>query len=181
MLTLLSVSQDAQPLPRLQYDNRETICDFRSHRSGRRRKVQLRLNNENIPTLTIDTTFTSLETDVRDHNHKEVVSYIQNAVKSATQLISQINLRSETMKKIGLELLKFQHEFFLQGPRLLRPLTYRQIAEDLSLHETTISRAVQGKYIDTDWGIIPIKDLFSSALQTTTPGEEDVSQKAVWT
>jgi RNA polymerase sigma-54 factor len=88
-------------------------------------------------------------------------------------------MRSETMKKIGLELLKFQHEFFLRGQRYLRPLTYRQIAEDLSLHETTISRAVQGKYIDTDWGIIPIKELFSSALQATTPGDEDVSKRAV--
>lgn len=180
VLTLYRYLKTLNPFPGLQYDNRETqyvIPDLIVRKIDGR--LQLRLNNENIPTLTIDTTFTSLETDVRDHNHKEVVSYIQNAVKSATQLISQINMRSETMKKIGLELLKFQHEFFLQGPRLLRPLTYRQIAEDLSLHETTISRAVQGKYIDTDWGIIPIKDLFSSALQTTTPGEEDVSQKAV--
>jgi RNA polymerase sigma-54 factor len=137
------------------------------------------LNTEVLPTLTIDPEFTSLSADPRDSAHDETTAYINNAVKSANQLISQIHMRSETMKKIGLELLKFQHGFFLRGPRYLKPLTYRQIAEELSLHETTISRAVQGKYIDTDWGILPIKELFSSALQTTIPGKEDVSKRAV--
>jgi RNA polymerase sigma-54 factor len=91
-------------------------------------------------------------------------------------------MRSDTMKKIGIELLRFQFEFFLNGPQYLKPLTYRHIAEKLSLHETTISRAVQGKYIDTDWGILPIKELFSSALSTTDStedGTKEVSKRAV--
>ncbi|MFA5570791.1 MAG: RNA polymerase sigma-54 factor, partial [Sphaerochaetaceae bacterium] len=140
---------------------------------------QLRLNTEQVPTLTIDPEFTSLEVHKSSASRKEVNSYINNAVRSAKELIEQIAMRSETMKKIGLELLKFQHEFFLNGPRYLKPLTYRHIAEDLKLHETTISRAVQGKYIDTDWGILPIKELFSSALQTTIPGQQEVSKTAV--
>jgi RNA polymerase sigma-54 factor len=168
------------PFPGLQYDTMEThyvVPDlFVRKIEGR---LQLRLNTEVLPTLTIDPEFTSLSADPRDSAHDETTAYINNAVKSANQLISQIHMRSETMKKIGLELLKFQHGFFLRGPRYLKPLTYRQIAEELSLHETTISRAVQGKYIDTDWGILPIKELFSSALQTTIPGKEDVSKRAV--
>ncbi|MEA5031385.1 MAG: RNA polymerase factor sigma-54 [Sphaerochaeta sp.] len=178
--TLYRYLKTLNPFPGLQYDSIEThyvIPDLIVRMIDGR--LQLRLNTENIPTISIDPEFTSLATDPRDKAYKETTAYINNAVKSATQLMTQINMRSETMKKIGLELLKFQHEFFLQGPRYLRPLTYRQIAEDLSLHETTISRAVQGKYIDTDWGIIPIKELFSSALQATTPGEEDVSKRAV--
>lgn len=178
--TLYHYLRTLNPFPGHQYSNQETqyvIPDLIVRKIDGR--LQLRLNTENIPTLTIDPEFTSLETDASSRDQKEVSAYINNAVRSATQLISQINMRSETMKKIGLELLKFQHEFFLRGQRYLRPLTYRQIAEDLSLHETTISRAVQGKYIDTDWGIIPIKELFSSALQATTPGDEDVSKRAV--
>jgi RNA polymerase sigma-54 factor len=178
--TLYRYLKTLNPFPGLQYDSIETqyvIPDLIVRKIDGR--LQLRLNTENIPTISIDPEFSSLATDPRDKAYKETTAYINNAVKSATQLMTQINMRSETMKKIGLELLKFQHEFFLQGPRYLRPLTYRQIAEDLSLHETTISRAVQGKYIDTDWGIIPIKELFSSALQATTPGEEDVSKRAV--
>lgn len=178
--TIYNYLKTLNPFPGLQYDTMETqyvIPDlFVKRVEGH---LQLRLNTEILPTLSIDPGFTSLSTDPRDSAHEETTAYINNAVKSANQLISQIHMRSETMKKIGLELLKFQHEFFLQGPRYLKPLTYRQIAEDLSLHETTISRAVQGKYIDTDWGILPIKELFSSALQTTIPGKEDVSKRAV--
>jgi RNA polymerase sigma-54 factor len=168
------------PFPGLQYDTSEiqyVVPDLMVRKIDG--KLQLRLNTDYLPTLTIDSDFASLTTDPRDTEHDEATTYINNAVKSANQLITQIRMRSETMKKIGIELLKFQHAFFLNGPRHLKPLTYRQIAEDLSLHETTISRAVQGKYIDTDWGILPIKELFSSALQTTVPGEGEVSKRAV--
>ncbi|MCB5231243.1 MAG: RNA polymerase factor sigma-54 [Sphaerochaetaceae bacterium] len=142
-------------------------------------KLQLRLNTDVIPTLSIDPDFKNLKDETRAKDKQEISSYIANAVRNANQLISQVNMRSETIKKIALQLLKFQSEFFLDGPRYLKPLTYRQIAQELSLHETTISRAVNGKYIDTDWGIIPIKELFSSALQTTIAGEEEVSKRAV--
>ena len=179
--TLYWYLKTLNPYPGLQYNTEETqyiIPDLIVRKVDG--KLQLRLNTEHIPTLTIDPEFSSLETDPRDSHHKEVANYINNAIKSATQLISQIHMRSETMKKIGMELLRFQYEFFLYGHRHLKPLTYRDIAEDLSLHETTISRAVQGKYIDTDWGILPIKELFSSALQTTQPGSDgEVSKRAV--
>jgi RNA polymerase sigma-54 factor len=168
------------PFPGLQYSDQEiqyAIPDLIVRKIDGR--LQLRLNSENIPTLTLDPEFSQLTTDPRDSAYKETVSYINNAVKSANLLISQIQMRSETMKKIGIELIKFQHDFFIRGPRYLKPLTYRMIAEDLSMHETTISRAVQGKYIDTDWGILPIKQLFSSAIQTTDPGGEDLSKRAV--
>jgi RNA polymerase sigma-54 factor len=171
--------QTLNPFPGKLYDNRETqyiIVDlFVRKIEG---KLQLRFNNETLPTLTIDPEFQALSNSALEKDKKEVSSYISNAVRSANQLISQINMRNETIKKIGLQLLKFQHEFFLKGPLYLKPLTYRQIAEELSLHETTISRAVQGKYIDTDWGILPIKELFSSALQTTDEDKE-VSKRSV--
>lgn len=180
VLMLYQYLKTLNPYPGLQYSNTETqyvIPDLFVRKVDGR--LQLRLNSENIPTLTIDPEFSALTTNLRNKEDKETSAYISQAIKSATQLISQIQMRSETIKKIGLELFKVQHEFFLKGPRYLRPLTYRQIAEELSLHETTISRAVQGKYIDTDWGIIPIKELFSSALQMTTPGDQEISKRAV--
>jgi len=178
--TLYHYLKTLNPYPGLQYDNRETqyiIPDLFVRKVNGH--LQLRLNTEHVPTLTIDPQFVSLELGGKQEEQKKTASYINNAVHSATQLISQIEMRNETIKKIGLQLLKFQHEFFFLGPRYLRPLTYRQIAEELSLHETTISRAVQGKYIDTDWGILPIKELFSSALQRLNPHQQDVSKTAV--
>ena len=181
VIVLYQYLKTLNPFPGLQYSNQETqyiIPDLIIRKFEG--KLQLRLNTEHLPTLSIDPEFTSLVADAREQNHKETMTYIHNAVKTASQLISQIQMRSETMKKIGLELMRFQYEFFLKGPRHLKPLTYRQIAQELSLHETTISRAVQGKYIDTDWGILPIKELFSSALQTSGPsGEGEVSKRAV--
>ncbi len=168
------------PFPGLQYSADEiqyAVPDLIVRKIDGR--LQLRLNTENLPTLSIDPDFSQLTGDPRDKAYKETNAYIHNAIKSANLLISQIQMRSDTMKKIGIELVKFQHEFFLNGPRSLKPLTYRMIAEDLSLHETTISRAVQGKYIDTDYGIMPIKQLFSSAIQTVDPEGEDLSKRAV--
>jgi RNA polymerase sigma-54 factor len=168
------------PFPGLQYSADEiqyAVPDLIVRKIDGR--LQLRLNTENLPTLSIDPDFSQLMGNPRDKAYKETNAYIHNAIKSANLLISQIQMRSDTMKKIGIELVKFQHEFFLNGPRSLKPLTYRMIAEDLSLHETTISRAVQGKYIDTDYGIMPIKQLFSSAIQTVDPEGEDLSKRAV--
>ena len=172
--------QTLNPYPGLQYSDSEiqyAIPDLFVHFEDG--KLQLKLNNEAVPSLSIDSEFLELEINPKDTNYKETTSYINNAIRSANQLISQIHMRNETIKKIGLQLIKHQHEFFIKGPRYLKPLTYRTISEELSLHETTISRAVQGKYIDTDWGILPIKELFSSAIQTTIPGKEEVSKTAV--
>lgn len=180
LATLYQYLKSLNPYPGLQYSNDEThyaIPELFVHIVDGH--LQMHVNSEAAPLLTIDKEFVNLHIDARDEHYKEVASYINNAVKSANLLISQIQMRYETMKKIGLQLLKFQYDFFLKGPRYLKPLTYRTIAEELNLHETTVSRAVQGKYIDTDWGIIPLKELFSSAVQTTVPGGEDMSKRAV--
>ncbi len=165
------------PYPGHLYSSRETqyvIPDLMIRRV--RGELQLKLNRENIPTLSIDPQFSSLEGDPRDKEYKKAASYISQQVRAAKQLISQIEMRSDTIERLGLELFEIQNEFFLRGPRYLKPLTYRDVADKLELHETTISRAVQGKYIDTDWGIIPIKDLFSSALPKD---KGEVSKRAV--
>ncbi len=165
------------PYPGHLYSSSETqsvIPDLMIRRIGG--KLQLKLNRENVPTLSIDPNFSSLEGDPRDKEYKKTTSYISQQIRAAKQLISQIEMRSDTIERLGLELFEIQNEFFLKGPRYLKPLTYRDVAEKLDLHETTISRAVQGKYIDTDWGIIPLKELFSSALPKD---KGEVSKRAV--
>ncbi|MFA5467745.1 MAG: RNA polymerase factor sigma-54, partial [Sphaerochaetaceae bacterium] len=174
---LYSYLKTLNPYPGLLYSDRETqyvIPDLFIRRIGG--ELQLRLNRENIPTLSIDSHFSTLEGDPRDKEYKKTSSYINRQIREAKQLITQIELRFSTIEKLGLELFAAQSEFFLKGPRYLKPLTYRDIAEKLSLHETTISRAVQGKYVDTDWGIIPLKELFSSALPKD---KGEISKRAV--
>lgn len=180
LATLYHYLRTLNPHPGLQYSAAEiqvVIPDLFVHMHEG--KLLLRLNDEALPILTIDKDFLRLQKEGREGISKEDSSYINNVVKSANLLISQISMRSETIKKIGLQLVKHQYQFFLKGPRFLKPLTYRTLAEELSLHETTISRAVQGKYIDTDWGILPIKELFSSAVQTTGLAGKELSKRAV--
>jgi RNA polymerase sigma-54 factor len=61
-------------------------------------------------------------------------------------------------------LLVEQSEFFLKGPKYLKPLTQRDVADKIGVHETTVSRIATAKWIDTDWGILPLKQLFSNAV-----------------
>ncbi|MDD3058383.1 MAG: RNA polymerase sigma-54 factor, partial [Sphaerochaeta sp.] len=91
-------------------------------------------------------------------------------------LIFQVQVRNQTLYKVAHILLQEQQEYFLFGPQYIKPLTQKAVAEQLGVHETTISRIATAKYIDTDWGIIPIKKLFSNAV-----GDEgaELSKQAV--
>ncbi len=168
------------PYPASDFDDRETqyiIPDLTvKNKDG---QLTLLLNTGTIPELIIDEQFSQLGKTDHSPESKEASNYIKEAIKSASLLISSVKMRNETVKKIGLILLEEQYDFFLYGPKALKPLTYRNISTRLNLHETTISRAVMGKYIDTDWGIIPIKELFSSALSSKNSETGEVSKRAV--
>jgi len=70
-------------------------------------------------------------------------------------------------------------DFFLHGPKYLRPLTLSDIAEEISVHETTVSRISNAKYIQTDWGIFPIKYFFTNAVQGKGDDGKEVSKTGV--
>lgn len=130
------------------------------------RKVEgeliLRMNNSSLPDLMINREFEafSLEKDMP----KETQSYIQDQLKRASSLMFQVQLRNQTLYKVGQVLAEKQREFFLFGPQFIQPLTQKSVADQIGVHETTVSRISTAKWIDTDWGIIPIKRLFSSAV-----------------
>ncbi|NCC64323.1 MAG: RNA polymerase sigma-54 factor [Spirochaetia bacterium] len=137
----------------------------------------LRMNNSSLPELSIDTSFESLASELEHTTEqKQAKQYIQQQLKSANELIFQIQIRNQTLYKVAQILFEYQQEFFLFGPQYIKPLTQKVVAQQLGVHETTISRISTAKYIDTDWGIIPIKKLFSNAV-----GEEgaELSKQAV--
>ncbi len=122
----------------------------------------LRMNYSSLPDLTINSEFEafSLEKDMP----KETQAYIQDQLKSANSLMFQVQLRNQTLYKVGQVLAEKQRDFFLSGPQFIQPLTQKSVADQIGVHETTVSRISTAKWIDTDWGIIPIKRLFSSAV-----------------
>ena len=125
-------------------------------------ELLLRMNSSSLPDLRINSEFEafSLEKEIP----KETQSYIQDQLKRANSLMFQVQLRNQTLYKVGQVLAEKQKEFFLSGPQYIKPLTQKTVADQIGVHETTVSRISTAKWIDTDWGIIPIKRLFSSAV-----------------
>jgi RNA polymerase sigma-54 factor len=108
---------------------------------------------------------------------KDTVRYVREKINSARFLIKSIYMRRRTMERVVLAIIKHQHDFFFNPERILHPMTYSVIAEDLGISESTISRVVKDKYADTPFGIIPLKNFFSSTAGQDTNFESVSRQK----
>lgn len=105
-----------------------------------------------------------LKNSTADENAKE---FIKNKLNSAAGLVKNIESRKNTILKIAEEIVDVQESFFRRGPKYIKPLKLKDIAEKLDFHESTISRGVNGKYMLTPFGLYEFKYFFSSAIETT--------------
>lgn len=101
----------------------------------------------------------------------EVREYVKQKVLSGNQLIKSIEQRRSTIHRIAERLVEHQRDFFDKGPEYMRPLTMGEIAEEIGVHETTVSRAIAGKYVQTPRGLFPLRHFFSGGYETDD-GEE---------
>ena len=136
---------------------------------------QVSLNGDQIPHLRISNTYKDLM--ARDGNPMEVRDYIRDKIRSGKFLIKSIHQRQQTISNIAHEILSRQKEFFEVGPTALHPMTMVQIAEVVGVHETTVSRAISGKYVTTPWGVFEMKYFFTPGYQTS--GGENMSNTSV--
>jgi len=125
---------------------------------------QISLNGDQIPHLRISNTYKDLM--AKDENPAEVRDYIREKIRSGKFLIKSIHQRQQTISNIAHEIFERQREFFEKGPTALRPLTMVQVAEVVGVHETTVSRAISGKYMATPWGVFEMKYFFTPGYQT---------------
>jgi RNA polymerase sigma-54 factor len=98
-------------------------------------------------------------------------SYLRSQLQEARWLIKGLEARGETLLKVVRSLLRYQAGFLEFGAQALRPLTLREIAAELGLHESTISRAIAGKYVRTPRGTLPLRAFFASGIETGSGGE----------
>jgi RNA polymerase sigma-54 factor len=122
------------------------------------------LNGEQIPHLRISKTYKDLMT--QGSNGTEVRDYIREKIRSGKFLIKSIHQRQQTILNISNEIVKRQHEFLESGTAFLKPMTMVQIAETVGVHETTVSRAISGKYMATPQGVFEMKYFFTPGYQT---------------
>lgn len=108
----------------------------------------------------------------------EAHNYIQEKLKSALWLIKSIHQRQKTLYKVTKSIVKFQREFMEKGTHSLKPLVLREVADEIGVHESTVSRATSGKYVHTPQGIFELKYFFNTGISRTTGGQ-DVANEAV--
>jgi RNA polymerase sigma-54 factor len=127
---------------------------------------QVILNNEQIPHLRISNIYKDII--AQGNNGAEVKDYVRDKIRSGKFLIRSIHQRQQTISNIAHQIVSRQRDFFEHGPSHLKPMTMAEVADAVGVHETTVSRAVSGKYMATPQGIFEMKYFFTSGYQTAT-------------
>jgi RNA polymerase sigma-54 factor len=139
-------------------------------------KYHIFLNDANLPRLKLSKAYQEIARDKKkfDGENKE---FISNKLNSANWMIQAIEQRRQTMLKVMNFIVDRQRDFFEKGVQYLKPLTLREVAEVINMHESTVSRVTNEKFVQTPRGVLPLKFFFSSGLSTT--GGEDVSARGI--
>lgn len=134
------------------------------------------LNDANLPRLKLSRAYQEIARDKKkfEGENKE---FISSKLNSANWMIQAIEQRRQTMLKVMNYIVERQSEFFEKGVQFLKPLTLREVAEVISMHESTVSRVTNEKYVQTPRGVLPLKFFFSSGLATSDG--EDVSARGI--
>ncbi|MDR2659234.1 MAG: RNA polymerase factor sigma-54 [Spirochaetaceae bacterium] len=144
-----------------------------THKDG---EFSIILNDEEIPVLGIQPFFMKQADKIQERSERD---FIREKLKEARWFIQSINRRNHTLLRVTRAILEYQRSFFMNGPKHLSPLTLRDIACELEIHETTVSRAVNGKYIQTEWGIFEIRHFFSNSICGAGSSGSRYSQEGV--
>ncbi|MCI5221529.1 MAG: RNA polymerase sigma-54 factor [Candidatus Electrothrix sp. AR4] len=126
----------------------------------------IQLNNDDLPQLQLSTDYQELIQEKKKLGSTSK-GYLLEKKRHAQNFINSIHYRQNSIYKVMKSLLKFQHDFFKKGPGYLKPLVLNDVAQDIGMHESTISRITSNKYVHTPQGIYELKYFFSSAVATT--------------
>jgi RNA polymerase sigma-54 factor len=134
------------------------------------------LNDTNVPRLRLSRSYQDIARD-RKKFTTEQREFIASKLNSAQWLIQAIEQRRHTMLKVMHFIVDRQRDFFEKGVQYLKPLTLREVADVIGMHESTVSRVTSDKYAQTPRGVLPLKYFFSSGIATS--GGEDVSARGI--
>ncbi|MBO5552894.1 MAG: RNA polymerase factor sigma-54 [Paludibacteraceae bacterium] len=141
-------------------------------------KLRVSVMTGDIPSLHVSDDYKQMIEQLDSKKDKEAVRFIKNNITSATMFIDAIRKRNETLLKTITALAGFQREFFMEGDEsLLKPLVLQDLADATKMDLSTISRACNNKYVQTDFGIYPLKFFFSESLKDSEG--TDVSTRAI--
>ncbi|HEU4438658.1 MAG TPA: RNA polymerase factor sigma-54 [Methylomirabilota bacterium] len=153
--------QSLEPKPGRRFsinDSRYVVPDVTIQKVGEDYVVIL--NEEGIPRLRVNSLYRSLLRRSGD----EAKQYVEQKLRSAVWLIKSVEQRQRTLRKVAQSLVNFQREFLDKGLPFLRPLALRDVGDDISMHESTISRVTTNKYVQTPQGLFELKFFFHSGI-----------------
>ena len=119
-------------------------------------------NDASTPSLHISSYYNSLIEEAK--SDKELSNYLNNRFNSAMWLMKSIEQRKKTIYNVASAIVQFQNDFFAKGDKFLKPLTLKQIAETVGVHESTVSRAINGKYMQCPRGVFELKYFFTGGI-----------------
>lgn len=132
------------------------------------------LNDDGMPKLRVSRAYRDA---IRRKSEPEARKYVQERLKSASWLIQSIEQRQQTILKVTRSIIRFQEDFLEHGIKALRPLVLREVADDIGMHESTVSRVTTSKYVHTPRGIFELKFFFNSTIRKD--GGDDMAGAAV--
>ncbi len=166
------VIMSLDPRPGREYTSEDPVYitpDVYIHKIGE--KFFVVPNDDGLPKLKISNFYKSALT-----GGNKAREYVQDKLRSAQWLIRSIQQRQRTIVKVTESIIKFQREFFEKGITHLKPLILREVAEDIGMHESTISRVTTSKYVHTPQGIYELKFFFNSGIRLTNDDDKLASE-----
>ena len=165
---------------------RFVIPDIRVVRKGgtsTENGFEIIINDEVIPVLGIDPFFEQFTPKTRgrstDKANRPAREFARENVREARHFIGSIAMRNHTIKNVAKKIVQRQRAFFDNGPQYLMPLTLGDIAEELGVHEATVSRAANDKYMQTEWGIFEIRYFFTNSISGAGSSGSQFSKEGV--
>lgn len=138
-------------------------------------KLELQLFEKHLPDIRYQSDYYNTMSQVADEKVKQ---FLNDKRQDYRWIVRSIEQRKQTLMKVGMAILEEQQDFFLKGPHYLKPLTLKDVAEKIDVHESTVSRAIRGKYIQTPNGMHELKKFFSQALQTGANSDTEQASAA---
>jgi RNA polymerase sigma-54 factor len=140
-------------------------------------EYQVLLNEEGLPRLRISPVYRRMIDRNADGTNREARAYVRDKLRSAFRLIKSLEERQRTIYKVATSIVKYQREFLEYGIEKIRPLVLRDVADDIGMHESTVSRVVNNKYMHTHRGLFEMRFFFHSGIASSFG--EDISSLTV--
>ncbi len=175
---VVEVIKNLEPKPGRKYSNERTIYvepDVAVRKIGDEYVIQL--NEDGLPKLRISSSYRKMLRGGNGAIGEEAATYLKDKMRSAVWLIKSLDQRQRTIYKVADSIVRHQRGFLDHGIEHLRPLVLRDVANDIGMHESTVSRVVSNKYIHTPRGLFPMKYFFHSGIDSTTGN--DVSSVSI--